>query len=53
MVDRNMETIRTFISEPDEEGLDYFIPGDQQVPMSQLPVPFRDGFVGLVHRGTA
>jgi ADP-heptose:LPS heptosyltransferase len=47
MVDRNMATIRTFISENDGEGLDYFIPEGSEVPLSDLPGPFGDGFIGL------
>ena len=47
MVDRNLETIRTFISEKDQEGLDYFIPEDSTVAISDLPEGFQEGFVGL------
>ena len=47
MVDRNMETIRNFIFDPDKEGLDYFIPVDEHVRLSQLPEPFRKGYIGL------
>lgn len=48
MVDRNLETIRTFISEPDGEGLDYFIPPDSNIPLAQLPEPYQIGYLGLV-----
>jgi ADP-heptose:LPS heptosyltransferase len=41
MVDRNLETIRTFISEQDGEGLDYFIPEEEKIPLSELPEGFR------------
>jgi len=47
MVDRNLETIRTFISEKDQEGLDYFIPEASKVDISSLPEGYQDGFVGL------
>ncbi len=47
MVDRNMETISSFIEESDEGGLDYFIPQEGQIQLSQLPEPFRNGYTGL------
>lgn len=47
MVDRNLETIRTFISEKDQEGLDYFIPKGSTVSLSDLPEGFQEGFTGL------
>jgi len=47
MVDRNLETIRTFISEKDDEGLDYFIPEREEVDPDTLPGPFQSGFIGL------
>ncbi|MFH0759415.1 MAG: glycosyltransferase family 9 protein [Bacteroidota bacterium] len=47
MVDRNMETISSFIEEADEAGLDYFIPQAEQIQLSQLPDPFRNGYIGL------
>ena len=45
MVDRNLETIRTFISEPDQEGLDYFIPESDRI--DNLPEGFQNGFIAL------
>ena len=47
IVDRNMNTIRTFISEQDGEGLDYFIPKGSEVSLSDLPGEFGNGFIGL------
>jgi ADP-heptose:LPS heptosyltransferase len=47
LVDRYLETIRVFISEQDEGGLDYFIPEAQEVPADSLPVAFRNGYIGL------
>ena len=47
MVDRNLETIRTFISERDGRGLDYYFPDDQKVPIGDLPEAFRKGYTGL------
>ena len=47
MVDRNLDTIRTFIEKRDERGLDYFIPESSEVDIYSLPEAFRKGFVGL------
>ncbi len=47
MVDRNLDTIRTFIEEQDDGGLDYFIPEKDEVDIHLLPEPFRKGYVGL------
>lgn len=47
MVDRNLETIRAFITEQDGRGLDYFIPEDQEVSIEGLPQGYRDGYIGL------
>jgi ADP-heptose:LPS heptosyltransferase len=47
MVDRNLETIQLFISERDEIGLDYFIPGNEEVAMKDLPSDFQSGYIGL------
>ena len=47
MVDRNLDTIRTFISERDQEGLDYFIPEKDEIKSSELPEIYKTGFIGL------
>lgn len=47
MVDRNLDTIRTFISERDQEGLDYFIPEGEEVDIATLPEAFQEGYIGL------
>lgn len=47
MVDRNLETIRTFISETDDLGLDYFIPEGEEIEPATLPQAFQSGFIGL------
>jgi len=47
MVDRNMATIRTFISDKDDAGLDYFIPERDRIEMSSLPPAFQNGYIGL------
>ncbi len=47
MVDRNLDTIHSFIEEVDDGGLDYFIPEKNEVHIHSLPEPFRKGYVGL------
>jgi len=47
MVDRNLDTIKTFIAERDPLGLDYFIPGEEELGPESLPPAFREGFIGL------
>ena len=47
MVDRNLDTIRTFISEVDGGGLDYFIPKKEEVYLSTLPAIYQEGYIGL------
>ncbi|MCK5137573.1 MAG: glycosyltransferase family 9 protein [Bacteroidales bacterium] len=47
MVDRNLETIRTFISEKDKGGLDYFIPEQERIDVSSLPEAFQNGYIAL------
>jgi len=47
MVDRNLDTIHSFIEEVDDGGLDYFIPEKSEVHIHSLPEPFRKGYVGL------
>jgi ADP-heptose:LPS heptosyltransferase len=47
MVDRNLKTIRTFIAETDEKGLDYFIPEKEEIDPITLPEAFQTGYIGL------
>jgi heptosyltransferase-2 len=47
MVDRNLDTIKTFISERDSLGLDYFIPKGEDIEARSLPPAFHQGFIGL------
>lgn len=47
MVDRNMETISSFIEKQDEEGLDYFIPEKERVDIAGLPPEFAGGYLAL------
>jgi len=47
IVDRNLDTIRSFIEKQDDGGLDYFIPETSEIDIQSLPEPFRKGYVGL------
>jgi len=47
IVDRYLDTIKSFISERDQLGLDHFIPEDEEIEIKSLPPPFRTGFIGL------
>jgi ADP-heptose:LPS heptosyltransferase len=47
MVDRNLDTIRSFITERDQQGLDYFLPEGDIVDMQSLPRPFRSGYIAM------
>ena len=47
MVDRNLETIRSFISEKDEKGLDYFIPAKDKIDLTVFPSQFQNGYISL------
>lgn len=47
MVDRNLETIRSFIAEKDDSGLDYFIPEREEVNLATLPSVYQMGYIGL------
>lgn len=47
MVDRNLETISSFIDEQDEEGLDFFIPEKEKIDIAGLAPEFSNGYVAL------
>jgi len=47
MVDRNLDTIRTFISERDSLGLDYFVPEGEKIDLADLPDGFREGYIAM------
>ena len=47
MVDRNLDTINSFIEERDNRGLDYFIPEKEKVHIQTLPETFKNGYIGL------
>ena len=52
IVDRNMETLRRFNITNDGKGLDYFIPNEDEFPLSELPEYCINGYVALVLAGT-
>lgn len=52
IVDRAMETLRSFNIENDGKGLDYFIPDGDEFLQEELPENFRSGYVALVLAGT-
>ena len=45
IVDRYLETTSLFDVKNDQKGLDYFIPPEDELNLSGLPAPFRDGYV--------
>ncbi len=47
MVDRNLDTIKNFITERDPLGLDHFIPGEEEVEISSMPPEYHKGYIGL------
>jgi ADP-heptose:LPS heptosyltransferase len=48
IVDRYMETVAPFGVYNDGEGMDYFIPEDQKIPLSDIPASHHAGFVSIV-----
>ena len=48
IVDRYMKTVESFGVTNDGEGLDYFIPGKDEVKQSDIPVSHHLGYIGLV-----
>lgn len=51
IVDRYMETLKTFSVQNDGRGLDYFIPKDEEISEHDLPYAQSAGYVGLVIGG--
>ncbi|HEY0679765.1 MAG TPA: glycosyltransferase family 9 protein [Chitinophagaceae bacterium] len=51
IVDRYMETVRSFGIKNDGKGLDYFIPDSEHVKESDIPAAQLAGYVGLVIGG--
>ena len=48
IVDRYLETVRLFDVTNDGEGLDHYIPEQDEVPLSSLPASHRNGYVAMV-----
>ena len=48
IVDRYLETVRLFDVVNDGRGLEYFIPAEDEVNVSDLPPAFRNGYIALV-----
>ena len=48
IVDRYMETLSAFDIENDEQGLDYFIPEQDEIDTNSLPEKFRNGYICFV-----
>lgn len=51
IVDRYLETIKFFGIQNDGKGLDYFIPGEDEVDLNSLPSEFRNGYIAIVTGG--
>ncbi len=51
LVDRHLETIRSFGIQNDGKGLDYFIPPEDEVEFISLPPEFRKGYIAVVIGG--
>ena len=47
MVDRNLDTVKNFISERDQKGLDYFLPESDIVDLYTLPRSFQHGYIAM------
>ncbi|HEV7329513.1 MAG TPA: glycosyltransferase family 9 protein [Flavisolibacter sp.] len=48
IIDRYLETVAPFGVKNDGEGMDYFIPEDQKVPLSDIPASHHAGFISIV-----
>jgi len=48
IVDRYIKTVESFDIKNDGEGLDYFIPGKDEIKQSDIPVSHHLGYIGLV-----
>jgi ADP-heptose:LPS heptosyltransferase len=47
IVDRYLKTVELFDVKNDGQGLDYFIPEKEVVPLSNLPETFRTGYIAI------
>lgn len=48
IVDRYLDTCKSFAAENDGEGLDYFLASDDEVELKSLPAEFQSGYLGWV-----
>jgi ADP-heptose:LPS heptosyltransferase len=51
IVDRYLETVKFFGIQNDGKGLDYFIPGEDEIDLNSLPERFRKGYIAIVIGG--
>ena len=51
IVDRYLDAAKAFGIKNDGLGLDFIIPSSQNVSLSEIPAPFRDGYIGVVIGG--
>ncbi|MCA1746850.1 MAG: hypothetical protein LC655_04075, partial [Bacteroidales bacterium] len=47
IVDRYLKTVELFDVKNDGQGLDYFIPENEVVPLSELPKAFQKGYIAI------
>ncbi len=48
IIDRYLETVAPFGVQNDGEGMDYFIPENEKVPLSDIPASHHAGFISIV-----
>ncbi|MDQ3277747.1 MAG: glycosyltransferase family 9 protein [Bacteroidota bacterium] len=48
IIDRYLETVAPFGVKNDGEGMDYFIPEEQRVPLTDIPASHHAGFISIV-----
>jgi ADP-heptose:LPS heptosyltransferase len=48
IVDRYLQTTKLFDITNDQKGLDYYISPNDEVDITQIPEPFRNGYLGFV-----
>jgi ADP-heptose:LPS heptosyltransferase len=51
IVDRYFEAVKKLGVQNDQQGLDYFIPVDQQIAKTKLPPAYRQGYIAVVIGG--
>ncbi len=48
IIDRYLETVKSFGVVNDGEGIDYFIPKEEEVPLNDIPASHQLGFIAIV-----